>query len=46
MAIDVICGMKVQESTAFKSEYRGKTYYFCSEHCKEKFDQNPVKYSR
>ncbi|MCL5665552.1 MAG: YHS domain-containing protein [Candidatus Thermoplasmatota archaeon] len=46
MAIDVICGMKVKESTPLKSEFKGKTYYFCSEQCKEKFDQNPVKYSR
>jgi YHS domain-containing protein len=23
------------------SEYRGKTYYFCSAECKQKFDSDP-----
>jgi YHS domain-containing protein len=27
-----------------QSEYNGKTYYFCCEECKTKFDNNPQKY--
>jgi Cu+-exporting ATPase len=42
---DPVCGMKMKASEAkFKSEYAGKTYYFCSADCKAKFDQAPEKY--
>ena len=34
---DPICGMTVDESTAFKAERDGKTYYFCSDRCLQKF---------
>src|SRR5688572_5268522 len=45
MAIDPVCGMKVEEATAAaKSEYKGKVYYFCSSDCKRTFDQDPEKY--
>jgi YHS domain-containing protein len=45
MAKDPVCGMDVDETTAkYKSEYMGKTYYFCCEFCKEKFEENPRKY--
>lgn len=45
MTMDPVCLMKVEEkSAAGKSEYQGKTYYFCSPGCKAKFDQNPGKY--
>ncbi|MFH1528095.1 MAG: YHS domain-containing protein [Bacteroidota bacterium] len=27
-----------------KTDYKGKTYYFCSTSCKDKFIQAPVKY--
>lgn len=27
-----------------KSEYEGKTYYFCAPECKEKFDKEPAKF--
>ncbi len=40
---DPVCGMDVEPAhAAGKSEYKGKTYYFCSAGCKEKFDGNPV----
>ena len=42
---DPVCGMDVSpEKAAGKSEYQGQTYYFCSEHCKKKFDKEPEKY--
>ncbi|MHB1708374.1 MAG: YHS domain-containing protein [Thermoplasmataceae archaeon] len=43
--IDPVCGMKVSDAS-FTSNYAGKTYYFCCEHCKQTFDQNPIKYTR
>jgi YHS domain-containing protein len=46
MAIDPICKMNVDEKKAkFKSDYQGKTYYFCSAQCKKEFDKNPKKYA-
>jgi YHS domain-containing protein len=45
MAIDPICRMEVDEKSAkFKSEYKGKTYYFCAPGCKKAFDENPERY--
>ncbi len=45
MAIDPVCGMEVDEKTAAgKSEYKGKTYYFCAPGCKASFDKDPEKY--
>ena len=38
-AVDPICGMTVDpEHAAGSSERSGKTYYFCSKGCKERFD--------
>jgi len=37
MAIDPICGMEVDEKTALRVEHEGKTYYFCSPGCRDKF---------
>lgn len=45
MAIDPVCHMEVDEKTAqWKSEYQGKTYYFCAPGCKSSFDKEPQKY--
>ncbi|MGZ3796502.1 MAG: heavy metal translocating P-type ATPase [Pseudobdellovibrionaceae bacterium] len=45
-SIDPVCGMKVNPESAKggSSTFEGKTYYFCSSHCKEKFAQNPSSY--
>jgi len=38
--------MMVDEKTAkFKSDYMGKTYYFCASSCKATFDKNPAKFA-
>jgi YHS domain-containing protein len=45
MAIDPVCGMEVDEQKAqFKTEYKGKNYYFCSRSCLSKFTQDPDKF--
>jgi len=37
--------MEIDEKKAkWKSEYKGKTYYFCGPMCKIEFDENPQKY--
>lgn len=42
---DVVCGMMVDsETTQLKSDYKGKTYFFCAPGCKTAFDKNPEKY--
>jgi Cu+-exporting ATPase len=39
---DLVCGMIIEDTDAVtKSTYKGSTYYFCSEPCKEDFDKNP-----
>ena len=46
MVKDLVCGMNVDEKTAkFKSEHKGRTYYFCGQACKTSFDKNPTKYA-
>jgi Cu+-exporting ATPase len=38
--------MDVRPETApAKSEYGGRTFHFCSTHCKEKFDKSPQSYT-
>ena len=36
-AVDPVCGMEVDERTALSGEKDGKTWYFCSPGCREKF---------
>jgi xanthine dehydrogenase accessory factor len=45
-ALDPICGMTVQVATArYRSVYEGKTFYFCSAGCLQKFEENPAEYA-
>lgn len=44
--IDPVCGMEVDPATALKATYAGKTYYFCSEDERAKFQKNPEQYTR
>jgi YHS domain-containing protein len=47
MAKDPVCGMEVDEKQAAgKSEHQGKTYHFCSPGCKQRFDQDPDRYTK
>ncbi len=44
-AVDPVCGMKVEAATArHKLEHGGQAYYFCSERCRTKFENDPAKY--
>jgi len=39
---DPICGMTVDKATAIHADRDGKTSYFCSEHCRQKFLAMPA----
>ena len=42
---DPVCGMEVEKDTAQGPvEHMGKVFYFCSAGCKEKFENEPMKY--
>ncbi|HKR61705.1 MAG TPA: heavy metal translocating P-type ATPase, partial [Pyrinomonadaceae bacterium] len=44
-AIDPVCGMTVNKQTAAGSlEHNGELYFFCSNHCLEKFRANPDRF--
>jgi YHS domain-containing protein len=43
-AQDPVCGMTVQTADAPKTDYKGKTYYFCSIEEKKDFDKAPSTY--
>jgi len=46
MKIDPVCGMQVDEQKAAgQSEHQGQTYYFCSQGCQRKFEQDPEQYA-
>jgi multidrug efflux pump subunit AcrA (membrane-fusion protein)/YHS domain-containing protein len=49
-ARDPMCGMEVDEKRAaaagMKSEYEGKTYYFCTDDCRKRFDAKPAKHAQ
>ena len=39
---DPICGMTVDQATALHVERDGKTFYFCSDRCQQKFQSTPA----
>src|SRR5271155_4711112 len=41
MAIDPICSMTVAESPALRAERDGQAFYFCGDHCRQKFLSTP-----
>ena len=44
-ATDPVCGMRVDRQAGKPTSiYEGRTYYFCSEGCKAKFDAEPERY--
>lgn len=43
---DPVCGMLIDATSApGKSDYQGKTYYFCSAQCQRQFDGDPGRYA-
>lgn len=45
MEKDPVCGMDVDPASAQqKSDYKGKTYYFCGPGCRKAFEADPAKF--
>jgi Cu+-exporting ATPase len=45
-AADPVCGMTVDRSKAPIADHDGRTFYFCSEHCREQFLADPDGFTR
>lgn len=44
---DPVCGMQIDSAKAAASEaVQGRTYYFCSTSCRDKFRANPDGYAK
>lgn len=41
---DPVCGMQVTENSDHHTKHKDQTWYFCSEHCLHKFNENPNQY--
>ncbi len=41
-AVDPHCGMTVSTDTPRRAEHEGKTYYFCGDGCRRRFEDDPV----
>lgn len=47
MVTDPVCDMQVDEANStIMADYKGKTYHFCSEECREVFETNPEPYAQ
>jgi Cu+-exporting ATPase len=45
LVVDPVCEMEIeQEDAAATVEYLGEVFYFCSENCKEAFEEDPESY--
>lgn len=43
---DPVCDMDItSRDIIYKSDYKGRTYYFCSYECMKRFQDNPEKYT-
>ena len=43
---DPVCGMQIDTADAAgQSDFEGRTYYFCSEACQTKFEENPAQFA-
>ena|SRR6516165_4065707 len=43
-AFDPVCRMSVGTSWAKSTVYQGRTYYFCTDKCREAFEAEPERY--
>ena len=45
MNMDPVCGMEVKPETARYTKYHEQDWFFCSEKCQHKFEDNPQQYT-
>jgi YHS domain-containing protein len=43
--VDLACVDVAVDDKTPRTEYQGKTYYFCSDDCRKDFEKNPAKYA-
>lgn len=44
--MDPVCAMRIETARAWgPSRYEGRTYHFCSQSCKTRFDADPERYA-
>lgn len=43
-AVDPVCGLKVDPTTAPSAGYQGQTYHFCSDQHRQLFQKDAAKY--
>ena len=44
-AVDPVCGMDVTSgANEISATFEGKTYYFCADGCRQRFNKEPCKY--
>ncbi|HBV33349.1 TPA: hypothetical protein DIC39_01655 [Patescibacteria group bacterium] len=41
---DPVCGMGATD--AITADYQGQSYYFCSDHCRQRFEKDPASFRR
>jgi YHS domain-containing protein len=51
MAVDPVCGIHIEEQESllmeqYTAQYGNQTFYFCSEDCKEVFEESPQQYAK
>jgi YHS domain-containing protein len=44
MATDPVCGMAVETGTGPHREHDGRTWWFCSTHCRDEFTTTPDRF--
>lgn len=46
LAVDPVCGMRIDEAESFGAvRFEGRTYHFCSELCRARFDADAERYA-
>jgi YHS domain-containing protein len=43
---DPVCGMEIDKRAQRMSTFNGRTYYFCSDSCKKRFDEAPGMFAK
>jgi YHS domain-containing protein len=46
MVRDPVCGIEVNPREGYSTKFEGQVYNFCSVSCKEKFEKNPIEYTK
>ena len=47
VVVDPVCGMRISRSSAgAQLDYKGHPYYFCTDDCRQRFEQQPARYVR